>query len=196
MVGVKGQLQARGVERRRAIVEAAIEHFAREGYRGTGTAAIAEAAGVTKGGLLHHFGSKEGLLIEVLKERDRQAVQATAPSADSLAGDFEQWVAVARWNEERPSLTALYTLIQAESVDPHHPAHAYMTERIAHVRRVLRRSLRRRDVRAGIDVDAKAEEILGFIEGAVLVWLRDPQPGSLSPVFRRYFDDQLTILQK
>ena len=118
MPGVKGQVQARGVERRRAIVEAAIEHFAREGYRGTGIAAIAEAAGVTTGGLLHHFGSKEGLLVEVLRERDRLAIKAFVDLGhDSVENDFDQWAAVATWNEERADLALLYTVLLAESLD-------------------------------------------------------------------------------
>ncbi|WP_031112422.1 helix-turn-helix domain-containing protein, partial [Streptomyces sp. NRRL S-146] len=68
MAGVKGQVQKRGVERRRAMVDAAIELFARQGVRGTGVAAVAERAGATPSALIHHFGSKDGLVRAVLEE--------------------------------------------------------------------------------------------------------------------------------
>lgn len=201
MPGVKGQVQARGVERRRAIVEAAIEHFAREGYRGTGIAAIAEAAGVTTGGLLHHFGSKEGLLVEVLRERDRLAIKAFVDLGHgSVENDFDQWAAVATWNEERADLASLYTVLLAESLDPEHPAHEYMKERNETVGDLLRNTLRegvaRGEIRNDVDVDRKADEIRAFMEGAQLWWLYSRKKGALTALVRGYLDDQLLLLRR
>ncbi|MEY2467717.1 MAG: hypothetical protein QOF21_415 [Actinomycetota bacterium] len=200
MPGVKGQVQARGVERRKAIVEAAIEHFAREGYRGTGIAAIAEAAGVTTGGLLHHFGTKEGLLVEVLRQRDEDAVQEFALIGDrSVAGDFENWVRVATWNEDRATLAALHTVLLAESIDEDHPAHAFMRERNKAVRGLLADSLRqgieRGELRTDIDVNRKADEIIAFLDGAQLMWLHSPKRHGLARLVRGYFDDQLVLME-
>jgi AcrR family transcriptional regulator len=53
-------------DRRRAIVEAALPLFARQGLRGTTTRALAEAAGVSEALLYRHFPSKEALHQEVL----------------------------------------------------------------------------------------------------------------------------------
>lgn len=200
MPGVKGQVQARGVERRRAIVEAAINHFAREGYRGTGIAAIAEAAGVTTGGLLHHFGSKEGLLIEVLKERDRAVTKDLRDlGMGTVAEDFSRWVDVATWNEERTELAALYSVLLAEALDPEHPAHAYMQERSKAVHDLLRSTLQRGvdrgELRADVDVDRKADEIHAFLEGAQLTWLYGQKRKGLIKLVRGFFDDQLLLMQ-
>lgn len=200
MPGVKGQVQARGVERRRAIVQAAIEHFAREGYRGTGIAAIAEAAGVTTGGLLHHFGSKEGLLVEVLKERDRQAIKSFVElGRGSVKDEFDRWAAVATWNEDRAVLASLYTVLLAESLDPEHPAHAYMQERNTTVRELLRTTLRhgvaRGEIRADVDVQRKADEIHAFMEGAQLWWLYHQKRNALTKLVRGYLDDQILLMQ-
>ena len=200
MPGVKGQVQARGVERRRAIIEAAIEHFAREGYRGTGIAAIAEAAGVTTGGLLHHFGSKEGLLVEVLKERDRQAVKAFVDlGRGSVEDEFDRWAAVATWNEDRAVLAALYSVLLAESLDPGHPAHAYMQQRNAIVRSLLLSTLREGvtsgEIRKDVDVDRKADEIQAFMEGAQLWWLYHQKRNALTTLVRGYLDDQLLLMR-
>lgn len=46
---------------RARIREAAIEHFARDGYDRATTRAIAKTAGVSQGLLRHHYGSKEAL---------------------------------------------------------------------------------------------------------------------------------------
>jgi AcrR family transcriptional regulator len=197
--GVKGQVQARGVERRKAIVDAAIAHFAREGYRGTGIAAIAEAAGVTTGGLLHHFGSKEGLLVEVLRERDRQAVRAFADAGATVAEYFDRWVDVATWNEDRVDLAMLYTVLHAEALDPEHPAHDYMQERneqvLALMRGALQRGIDTGELRGDIDVKRKADEIVSFIEGAHVMWMYGQKKRGLTRLVRAYLDDQLLLLR-
>lgn len=47
---------------------AAVKLFADKGFYGTSIADIADAVGLTKQALLHHFGNKEGLYAEVLSE--------------------------------------------------------------------------------------------------------------------------------
>lgn len=54
-------------ERYRSIVREAERLFIENGYNGTSVADIAEAAGVAQGLINYHFGSKEELLIHVLK---------------------------------------------------------------------------------------------------------------------------------
>ena len=58
--------QARGDSAREAILLAAERVFARTGFSGATTAAIAEAAGLPKANLHYHFGSKQELYREVL----------------------------------------------------------------------------------------------------------------------------------
>jgi AcrR family transcriptional regulator len=50
-------------ERREAIIGATLRCLARAGYAGTSMRTIAEAAGLTKGGLYAYFGSKEEILL-------------------------------------------------------------------------------------------------------------------------------------
>ena len=49
-----------------AILEACLPVFARHGYDNTSTAMLAEAAGVSKALLFHHFGSKKELYLALL----------------------------------------------------------------------------------------------------------------------------------
>ena len=56
--------------RRQAILDTAIEHFAQWGYFNSSIPKIAADVGMTKAGLIHHFGSKEALLSAVLEVRE------------------------------------------------------------------------------------------------------------------------------
>jgi AcrR family transcriptional regulator len=59
---------------REALLQAAFEEIHRSGFRSAGLEAILESAGVTKGALYHHFGSKNGLGHAVLEEIVRSFV--------------------------------------------------------------------------------------------------------------------------
>lgn len=52
-------------ETREGLLEAARACFAAEGFKGASVAAIAAAAGTTKGALFHHFTSKEDIFLAV-----------------------------------------------------------------------------------------------------------------------------------
>ena len=77
------------VDRRSEILNAAVECFGTLGYYGTSLQKIATMVGLTKAGVLHYVGSKEGLLHAVLDEMyDREtemwrktvAINANVPS--------------------------------------------------------------------------------------------------------------------
>jgi AcrR family transcriptional regulator len=54
-------------KRRRDIFETAAKLICKNGYDGTSVQDIAAACGLTKAGLYHHIGSKEGLLAAIMK---------------------------------------------------------------------------------------------------------------------------------
>jgi AcrR family transcriptional regulator len=60
-----------GQDRRELIRLAAVELFARHGYRGTTVRAIAERAGVDPALVMYHFGSKENVFSTVIRETMR-----------------------------------------------------------------------------------------------------------------------------
>ncbi|GGY27171.1 TetR/AcrR family transcriptional regulator [Streptomyces djakartensis] len=196
MAGVKGQVQKRGVERRRAMVDAAIELFARQGVRGTGVAAIAERAGVTPSALIHHFGSKDALVRAVLEEADRRALErlsiteAAQPTLDEafdwFIRDAEHTAATER------ALAALHTTLTAENLDPGSVLHTWFRDRgralRAHLADLFTRAMADGSARAGLDPDALAAETAAFLEGAHLLWLLDPERVDLVSVHRGYFE--------
>lgn len=56
------------------ILNEAVVLFGEHGYAGTSLADIANAADISKAGLLHHFSSKDELFAKVLERRDREDV--------------------------------------------------------------------------------------------------------------------------
>lgn len=54
------------------LIEVATEIFTRDGYANAATEEIVQLAGVTRGALYHHFGSKEGLFQAVLAHIQQQ----------------------------------------------------------------------------------------------------------------------------
>ncbi|MBM7331758.1 helix-turn-helix transcriptional regulator, partial [Agrobacterium sp. S2] len=63
------------LERRREILRAAMTTFGSKGYKNGPLTEIAEQVDMTHAGILHHFGSKDQLLLEVLKYRDSSDVE-------------------------------------------------------------------------------------------------------------------------
>jgi AcrR family transcriptional regulator len=188
----KGAVQAaRGRLQREAIVDAAIQVFASRGFRGGALALVADRVGLTAPAVLYHFGTKENLLLAVLKERDRRAVELgqTAP-AEGLAS-LRGLVRFAEQSQTEPGLTALHTVLQAESFEPGSPAHRYFRVRSRNLRRFVEQTIRDAqqtgEARADIDPVATGDQFVAFLEGAAMVWLIDPAV-SLVELYRNYID--------
>src|SRR5690606_14039413 len=64
----------RSADRRRQLLEVAAERFARSGYRGTTTAELARAAGITEPILYRHFASKLDLFVTLVDEVGREVI--------------------------------------------------------------------------------------------------------------------------
>ncbi|TQM81495.1 TetR family transcriptional regulator [Saccharothrix saharensis] len=177
IAGVKGQVQQRGVERRRALVDAAIELFGAQGYAGTGVAAIAARAGVTPSALIHHFGSKENLLKAVLDEFDARAAARVSRHADQgVEGLKAALLADADYTMAHKGLATLHVVLQAEHLAGDTDVRARFLAR----NRALRRAFA---ARLGED---RATELVAFLEGALTLWLLDPGTVDLRALYEGY----------
>ena len=160
-------------ERREEILVAATDLIAASGYQSLSLEAFAAACGMTKAGLLHHFSTKEDLLIAVLRRRDgldealvdRDALHAP----DSTAARAMTW-SIMEHNFRQPRFLQLYTRLSAEALDPANPAYEYFRERLDRARAVLTESLLLWHPRPA----TAAVELLAFLDGLQLNWLRDP----------------------
>jgi AcrR family transcriptional regulator len=182
----------RGVERRQAIVEAAIEVFAQHGFRGGALAEVAARVDLSAAGILYHFGSKEDLLLAVIAERDFRQLPTLLALGDRAGFEpISGALVFAEQSERERGLTMLHTVLEAESLDPAAPAHEYFLHRSRALRgrteEVLRGAQDRGQVRADVDCRAIAEQITAFFEGAAMLWLMDDST-SLVEIVRSYLD--------
>ncbi len=101
-------------ERRAAILDAAMEAFARHGYHGTSIDDIASAAGISKALIYEHFPSKQGLHAELVTAQAealfaRLAAAATDPDAtpeERLRGGVDAFLGFVE--ERRDAWRALF----------------------------------------------------------------------------------------
>jgi len=74
-------------ERREAVLEAAREEFARSGFHGGSTDAIARAAGISQPYLFRLFGSKKELYVASVRRCFRRTLETMQSAAEGLRGE-------------------------------------------------------------------------------------------------------------
>jgi AcrR family transcriptional regulator len=79
-----------------ALVGHARELFGRHGYADIGLAEIAASAGVTKGAVYHHFGSKTGLFTAVVEAVQAEVADRVAQAAEAESDPWRQLLAGCR----------------------------------------------------------------------------------------------------
>lgn len=144
-------------------------------------------AAMTDTGLLYYFGTKERLLREMVSERDR-ADRLDPPAALTLAGLRD----LGRHNVQTATLTRLYVVLGAESLDADEPLHDFFVERYETGREVVRTILRAEidagTVRADVDADQIALEVIATLIGLEIQLLNDPGRVDLQAATAAYID--------
>jgi AcrR family transcriptional regulator len=182
---------AKTAERRREILEACIEVFAASGFRSGSIREIAERAGISQAGVLHHFANKSELLSAVLDLRDERAL-AFVPTAAGVPGidTVRGYVALIEHNATVPGLVELHAVVSAEATAQDHPAHAYFTGRDERVVGTLTRAFRDMSasgqLRPGIDPDETARALIALTDGLQLQWLFHPDLVDMAGQLRTY----------
>ena len=155
-----GRPRAGSEDKRARILNEAVVLFGEHGYAGTSLADIANAADISKAGLLHHFSSKDELFCKVLERRDREdalSILVESPAVDGdavevpvdtvgnldtldVAGasdlDGNPWALLERYvellerNVAHRDLTAIYTATAVSVLDAEHPAHRWMANHL------------------------------------------------------------------
>lgn len=190
---------AKSAERRRSIVDAAFDVFATRGFRSGSLREIAERVGMSQTTLLHHFPSKEGLLLAVLSGRD-EVEPVLAPGAlRGLAEGDERTPAVrfadlittqADANVLVPGVIQLYAVLSGEGVTHGHPGREYFAARFASMRAGYVRDLEdlrdRGLLREGVDPAIAAATIIALWDGIQLQWLYDADAVDMAAALRDY----------
>lgn len=165
---------AKGIARRREILDRAIEVFAARGADRTSLRAIAKEVGVTHAALTHYFGSLEELLVAVYVESNAPERKTDPDPANPVEGMIRS----ARANREVPGLVQLYSTLVATALEEGHPAaRTFATERFARLRADIAETVREQQtdgsIRGDVDPLAVAALIVAASDGLQTQWLLD-----------------------
>lgn len=159
----------------RRILDAARQAFAESGYRATTMKSVADLAGISHRGLVHHFATKEDLLTGVLAANDRRVAESF-PTDTGLAA-LRSIVDLAGADRAEPSLIELYAILTAEAVAPDHPAHAYYRRRYetfrSYVTQQFETAIESRQLRPGAHAPTLAAQFTALLDGLETQWLYD-----------------------
>ena len=155
-----GRPRAGSEDKRARILNEAVVLFGEHGYAGTSLADIANAADISKAGLLHHFSSKDELFCKVLERRDREDALSILVDSPAVEGDavetpvdtvgnldtlevasvsdldgnpwalLERYIELLERNVAHRDLTAIYTATAVSVLDAEHPAHQWMANHL------------------------------------------------------------------
>ena len=155
-----GRPRAGSEDKRARILNEAVVLFGEHGYAGTSLADIANAADISKAGLLHHFSSKDELFCKVLERRDREDALSILVESPAVEGDaaeapvdtignldtldvagasdldgnpwalLERYIELLERNVAHRDLTAIYTATAVSVLDAEHPAHRWMANHL------------------------------------------------------------------
>ncbi|MFK0287540.1 substrate-binding domain-containing protein [Streptomyces sp. NPDC090499] len=166
---------------RAAILKAALESFTERGFDGASLRDIAERAGMTHAGLLHHFRGKDEILTAILAEQDTATeVQGAPELTDPYSGPDALLRFLGRGIHERhgsPELVLLRNELIAAAGRAGHPAREYFLRRHQRVRELLAANFRERldagTLRPGVDPEEAAALWLAVQDGLALQWRLD-----------------------
>lgn len=181
------------------ILDVAAALFAAAGYRGTTIAAVAAGVGISDAGVLHHFKTKQQLLLAVLERYGRSVdenIQRAGLSGIELLRAVREWGA---GMEARPEISALLIALTSEFLTTDAP-----------IRRSLQASYQRGldryisafamaaasgDLRADLDPIAEARSLIAHMDGIRLQWFLLDKSFSMADSVRAYVDGVLLRLR-
>jgi AcrR family transcriptional regulator len=173
------------------LLAAALELIAERGYRGASLAAIGERAGYSRGLVTEHFGSKEGLLRELVSRLmtgwrslvlaedvgEKRGVEAMSAVVLAHRSAIQQAPAAVR---------ALYVLLFESVLELSSVREEFemLDGAILWVAvDYMRKGQEAGTVRADLDVEAQATLTLAVIRGITMQWMADPEAMDLDRVY-------------
>ncbi len=191
---------ATGRARREQIVAEATTLYGRVGYRAATTLAIAAQCGISRAGLLHHFPTRESLLLAVLEERDRQELarfRANGSGSRDGLSVLRGMVELAEYNSRQQGIVELYAVLSTEATAPDHPAHEYFVNRYRRIREGTAWALRRAQAEGylveGVDIADTAIELTSLIDGVQLQWLLAPDEVDMATQVRKRIQQLVNV---
>lgn len=182
----------KGEMRRMALLDAATQVFARDGYLNASMRDVADLAGITTVGLLHHFPNKTALLQALLDRREQRVVErfGELETEPTLAGFLRFLRMSMGFSVEDAQECQAALMINVESLSDKHPAFARHQDNFKmvheHAQAHLASLLDSGEIRPQVDVKALAQELFSLMDGLQIQWLRGRDCVDVMGVFDNY----------
>jgi len=168
---------AKGVARRQEVLDVALDVLATNGLRHSSLQEIATRVGLTRPGLLHYFGTREELLVAVLRARHQRDIDRGSRRKSAGQSLAQAIVTGVLLQHKTPGLVRLDAAMAAEATDPTHPAHLYFRERSRELEHTFARGITHEievgRVTSDVDPEVAAQQINSLIDGLHVQWLID-----------------------
>jgi TetR/AcrR family transcriptional regulator, acrAB operon repressor len=164
-----GRREATSEESRRILLTAAAEVIGERGYRRATLAEIADRAGISRGSIPWHFGSKEGLLATVVEQvmDDMRARFSVAQPLDKagIAQALDNTVESLKSPQARLLIT-----VMSEAIEDGSPLRPRYAQLHATIRDLIAQWVATDSLPAGVSRDDWATTILGAVMGIHVQW--------------------------
>jgi AcrR family transcriptional regulator len=175
LTGRRRRPGGRSARVRAAVLQATLEELVDVGYAQLSLDAVARRAGVHKTTVYRRWGSREALVLELMRERAAQEVPI--PDTGSLRGDLVELATSATRNAASPPIEAV---IRATIGALRHDqalgelAATFWSERLALDGEIVTRAIDRGEVPAGTDPSLVIEAVLGPLHLRLLAGAAQP----------------------
>lgn len=184
--------QARAERTRERLLDAAFELFARKGSLETTFDAISEAAGVSRGSIRFHFGSKEGLLFAVVDrvfaEWENEVMTPLLLEGNGPTSIGPAVAAHAEMSRKNEAAGRLFFVLLFEALGPRPELRSRFAALYERLRRFCRSWIEAAQANGSVartvDADAVSAMILGALGGIHYQWHLDPERIDLDHVRR------------
>lgn len=173
--------RAAGGDKRRAILDAAIRVFARQGYHTTRVADIADEAGVAYGLVYHYFRSKEAVMNELFTERWSLLLAAGEQVEAGDESPRRKLAAIAGFiidsYRHDPELMKVIIIEVTRAANSFGRTHLpEIRQAYAQVARIVAEAQSEGGFRADLDPDFVGRSFYGVIEQVLSGWVFDLTP--------------------
>src|SRR5947199_2000744 len=172
-------------DKRKAILDAAVRVFARQGYEASPVGDVAKEAGVAYGLVYHYFGSKEAVLEAVFREQWGRLLAAVAVAEDTGKTAPEQLGLVVKivlrsWRDD-PNLVRL--LVREITRNPHIQDELdEIGQAFQSLQRIVERGQEQGSFRRDVDAQLAAWMLYGALEEVLTGWVLGQLPDDANAV--------------
>ncbi len=169
---------------RQALLDAAVKVFSRQGYAATRLEDIAEAAGVTRGAVYHHFGGKAELFVEIIDNASltggqaiQRAIQEGGTFLEVVQRIFVYTVQLLAEDSQYQAAMALLVFNAGDSPDLLAMRERRLEQGLAQMEQVagfFSMAIAQGAVRQDLDPQIAARAFMAYQDGLVMVSLASP----------------------